>query len=114
MKTILVAVDLSDLTTKMVKVAVHLAKPFQSKIILLHVMEHAPQLAPISTDPIPAPPVLEATTDFTEELSRFQEMISVVGLESAKLELQGSPVDLILAQAENLHIDLIVLGSHSR
>jgi nucleotide-binding universal stress UspA family protein len=114
MKTILVAVDLSDLTMKMVKVAVHLARPFQSKIILVHAVEHAPQLAPIGIEPIPVTPVEDSAPDFTEELSRLQKMISHVGLESTKLELQGPPVESILTQAESLRADLIILGSHNR
>ena len=112
MKTILVAVDLSDVTMKMVKVAVHLAKPFQSKIILMHAVEHAQLPSSIGGDPVSAAPLQEAPTDFTEALSRLQEMISLVGLDSTKVELQGPPVELILAQAENYRIDLIVLGSH--
>ena len=41
MKTILVPVDFSDVTLKVVKAAVHLAKPFQSRIILMHASESA-------------------------------------------------------------------------
>ena len=44
MKTILVSVDFSDVTLKVVKVAIHLAKPFQSRIILVHVFEPGPAL----------------------------------------------------------------------
>lgn len=112
MKTILVAVDLSDVTIKVVKVAVHLAKPFQSKIILMHASEHAPQLSVIGLDA--PPPGFVDETNINEELSRLQEMISSVGLESTKVELQGPPVESILGQVENYRIDLIVLGSHSR
>jgi universal stress protein A len=114
MKTILVAVDLSDVTIKVVKVAVHLAKPFQSKIILMHAVEPLPQLSPVGADPVSVVPLEEPLLDFTEELERLREMISLVGLESTAMELQGPPVDLILAQAENSRIDLIVLGSHNR
>ena len=113
MKTILVAVDLSDVTMKIVKVAVHLAKPFQSKIILIHAVEHAQLLSSIGGDPVSAAPSEEVPADSTEALSRLQKMISLVGLDSTKLELQGPPVELILAQAENYRIDLIVLGSHN-
>jgi nucleotide-binding universal stress UspA family protein len=113
MKTILVAVDLSNVTMKVVKVAVHLAKPFQSKIILIHAVEPVPQLSPIGTEPVSVA-IQETPTDFTQELSRLQEMISHVGLESTKLELEGPPVELILAQAESFRADLIVLGSHGR
>src|SRR5260370_26151980 len=109
MKTILVAVDLSDVTMKVVKVAIHLAKPFQSKIILMHAVEHVPHPSPIGTEQISMPPPLQDTpVDFTEELARLQEMISLVGLESTKLELQGPPVDLILAQSENSRTDFII------
>jgi len=111
MKTILVAVDLSNVTMKVIKVAVHLAKPFQSKIILIHAVEPAQQFSPIGTEPVSLP-IEETTTDFTVELTRLQEMISQVGLESTKLELEGPAVELILAQAETFRVDLIVLGSH--
>jgi nucleotide-binding universal stress UspA family protein len=113
MKTILVAVDLSNVTMKVVKVAVHLAKPFQSKIILMHVVEPVQQLSPISAEPVPVP-IEDTPADFTEELSRLLEMISHVGLESTKLEIEGPPVEMILAQAESFRADLIVLGSHGR
>ena len=57
MKTILVALDFSDVTLKVVKAAVHLAKPFQSKIILMHASEPAPQLLGIGPGPdvVPIP-----------------------------------------------------------
>jgi len=113
MKTILVAVDLSNVTMKVIKVAVHLAKPFQSKIILIHAVEPAQQFSPIGTEPVSLP-IQETTTDFAEELARLQQMISQVGLESTKLELEGPAVELILAQAESFRADLIVLGSHGR
>jgi nucleotide-binding universal stress UspA family protein len=41
-------------------------------------------------------------------------MISSIGLESTIVELEGAPANLILSQAENSRVDLIVLGSHSR
>ena len=113
MKTILVAVDLSNVTMKVVKVAVHLAKPFQSKIILMHVVEPVQQLSPIGAEPVPVP-IEDTPADFTEELSRLLEMISHIGLESTKLEVEGPPVEMILAQAESFRADLIVLGSHGR
>ena len=116
MKTILVPVDFSDVTLKVVKAAVHLAKPFQSKIILMHASEPAPQLLGIGPGPdvVPIPPTHEAQSspDYTESLASLQEMISATGLPSMTVDLQGPAVDLILAQAETSRVDLIVLGSH--
>ncbi len=118
MKTVLVSVDFSDVTLKVVKAAVHLAKPFQSKIILMHASEPEPQLLGIGPGPdvVPIPPTHEtqSSPDYTESLANLQEMISATGLASITVELQGQAVDLILAQAETSHVDLIVLGSHRR
>jgi universal stress protein A len=118
MKTILVSVDFSDVTLKVVKAAVHLAKPFQSRIILVHVFEQAPPLMGLggSPDSVPLPQPSEPITppDYTEKFSHLQEMISSTGLAATTVELEGMPAELILSQAENSKVDLIVLGSHSR
>jgi len=118
MKTILVPVDFSELTLKLVKAAIHLAKPFHSKIIVLLVSEEAHQSLPIGSGPdvLPPPPPLEEMSidAFNEGLTRLKEMVTSVGLEGITVELHGPAVDLILAQAEISHVDLIVLGSHSR
>jgi universal stress protein A len=118
MKTILVSVDFSDVTLKVVKAAVHLAKPFQSRIILVHVFEPGPTLMGIGGAPdavaVPQTPPPSAPPDYTESFSRLQEMISSIGLVSTIVELEGMPSDLILSQAEDSRVDLIVLGSHSR
>jgi universal stress protein A len=118
MKTILVPVDFSDVTLKVVKSAVHLAKPFQSKIILMHVSEAAPSVMGIGGGPdaVPVPQTAEplAPPDYTKRFARLQEMISSIGLAPTIVELEGIPSDQILSQAENSRVDLIVLGSHSR
>jgi nucleotide-binding universal stress UspA family protein len=118
MKTILVPVDFSNVTLKVVKAAVHLAKPFQSKIILMHVSEPVTPLLGIGGGPdaVPVPQTHEpiAPPDYGENFSRLQEMISSIGLVATLIDLEGTPIDLILSQAESSRVDLIVLGSHSR
>jgi universal stress protein A len=118
MKTILVSVDFSDVTLKVVKAAVHLAKPFQSKIILVHVFEPVRPLMGIGGGPdtVSMPQTQEpiATPNYKESFGRLQEMISSIGLVSTIVELEGNPSELILTEAENSRVDLIVLGSHSR
>jgi universal stress protein A len=118
MKTILVPVDFSDVTLKVIKAAVHLAKPFQSKIILMHVGESGPPLLGLGPTPdaVPMPQPQEpiAPPDQTKRFAHLQEMISSIGLVSTIVELEGIPIDLILSQAEGSRVDLIVLGSHSR
>jgi nucleotide-binding universal stress UspA family protein len=117
MKSILVPVDFSDVTLKAVKAAIQLAKPFQSRITLMHVAEITPQILGIGPAPeaVPTPTLEElAESGLTEKLARLEELVTGVGLDSHSVELQGAPVDLILSEAEKSRVDLIVLGSHSR
>jgi nucleotide-binding universal stress UspA family protein len=115
MKTILVPVDFSDVTLKVVKAAAHLAKPFGSRIILLHVAEVVPQALTIGAGPdvVPVPPTEPVPRhDSGDQLRHLQELVTGVGLESTAIELHGPPIDHILAQAESSRVDLIVVGSH--
>jgi nucleotide-binding universal stress UspA family protein len=117
MKSILVPVDFSDVTLKVVKAAIHLAKPFQSRITLMHVTEITPQILGIGPAPeaVPTPTLEEsAESGVTEKLARLEELVTAVGLDSNSVELQGAPVESIMSQAEKSRVDLIVLGSHSR
>lgn len=118
MRAILVPVDFSDVTLKVVKVAAHLAKPFQSKIILMHVSELASQMLTLGAGPdvvpVPATPDDSQPTDAEDRLARLQELVTSLGLESTSIALKGPPLDHILAQAETSKVDLIVIGSHSR
>jgi nucleotide-binding universal stress UspA family protein len=118
MKSILVPVDFSDVTTKVVKAAVYLAKPFQSHITLMHVAwtEPTPEVIDFGAGPnlVPQPiiddrEVIEAKK---KKLTELEEMVTSVGLSSTTIELQGPPVEQILAQAETARVDLIVIGSH--
>ena len=118
MKSILVPVDFSDVTLKVVKAAVYLAKPFQSHITLMHVewSEPAPEIIDFGAGPNLVPPPVRDEPEIAElkkkKLTELEELITSVGLTSATIEIQGPPVEQILAQAESGRVDLIVIGSH--
>jgi nucleotide-binding universal stress UspA family protein len=118
MKSILVPVDFSDVTLKVVKAAVYLAKPFQSHITLMHVewSEPAPEIVDFGAGPNLVPPPVLDEPQITEakkrKLAELEELVTSVGLTATTIELQGPPVEQILAQAETARVDLIVIGSH--
>jgi nucleotide-binding universal stress UspA family protein len=118
MKSILVPVDFSDVTSKVVKAAVYLAKPFQSHITLMHVQwaEPAPEIIDFGAGPNLVPPpvvdVQEVIEAKKKRLSELELLVTSVGLTATTIELQGPPVEQILAQAESARVDLIVIGSH--
>src|ERR1700756_3042581 len=108
MKSILVPVDFSDVTLKVVKAAIQLGKPFQSRITLMHVVEITPQILGIGPAPeaVPTPPPDEvADSGVSEKLARLKELVTGVGLDCNSVELKGTPVDLIVSQAENARVD---------
>jgi len=118
MKSILVPVDFSDVTLKVVKAAVYMAKPFQSHITLMHVewTAPAPEIIDFGAGPNLVPPPVRDEPEITEakkkKLAELEELVTSVGLTSTTIELQGPPVEQILAQAETARVDLIVIGSH--
>lgn len=118
MKTILVPVDFSDVTLRVVKAAAHLAKPFRSRVVLMHVSEGYSQRFAFGAGPEEALPEV-AETGASESAARrrlgeLQDLVLSAGLESISIELTGPPVEQIMTHAETTRVDLIVLGTHGR
>jgi nucleotide-binding universal stress UspA family protein len=118
MKSILVPIDFSDVTFKVVKAAVYLGKPFQSHITLVHVEWTQPggEIIDFAAGPNLVPPLVLDEPEIEEtrkkRLAELEELVTSVGLTSTTIERQGPPVKEILALAESARVDLIVIGSH--
>ena len=114
MKTILVPVDFSDVSTRVVETARRFAAAFGSRIVLLHVAEPEPEFVGFE----PGPVVVRSTVaqDFRAEHQRLEELkrhlAAGEGTEIVALQVQGPTVEKILAEAKQQQADLIVLGSH--
>jgi len=114
MKTIIVAIDFSDVSKPVIKQAIKLAKAFNESLHLIHVVEAEPTYAAygFSPDEFPAMnQVQEESLDRAKKkLHQMAEEIEISGVETAVL--QGQPLHMILDYAENVDADLLVLGSH--
>lgn len=128
MKNILVAVDFSKNTDLVLEQATELAQGLGAKLWIIHVTsEEAMTMAYESTqftgfapEFTSAPGDIQMARDLcAEEYKReHQQMLSMSAqvrendVEAQALLVKGQAADLILEKAEDLAIDIIVLGSH--
>jgi len=112
---LLVAVDLSDSTNKIVKKAEEIAEAFSAKIWILHNAEPGPDILEFKADPQAARESL--AKKFHDEHRQIQEIAKRLrdkGLKATALLVHGSTVEMILKEASKLDVDMIVVGSHGR
>ena len=113
MKTILVPVDFSDVTTKVVEAARKFAAAFEGRLVMLNVAEPEPDFVGFEAGP---PTVRVATArDFKVERQRLDDIkarLVAGGCDVTALHIQGPIVEKILHEAGEQQADLIVMGSH--
>src|SRR5437868_10332839 len=110
MKTILVPVDFSDATPRVVETAHSMARALRSRIVLLHVTEPEPEF--IGFEPGPLVVRTAVARDYRVEHQKLDELkakVSSGGYEVLALHLQGPLVEKILDQANEQGADLIVM-----
>ena len=131
MKSILVPIDFSDATPRVIDVARQLAKALDAEIHLVHVRELSaaaapgalgyglagmPELAPMSGVPVPGldpmPQPIAKTEDQKSKLAQWQTEIAQDGIKVSLHEPTGSVADEILDQADAVETDFIVMGTH--
>ena len=113
MKTILVPIDFSDISTLVVDTARSMAQAFGARLVLLHVSEPEPDF--IGFEPGPIAVRATVARDFKAEhhnLETAKAAAAQGGLDVLALHIQGSLVEKILTSAETHAAELIVMGSH--
>jgi nucleotide-binding universal stress UspA family protein len=127
MKSILVPVDCSAATPRVLDLARELAKTFDAQLHLMHVWEIA---APVPPTPlgygaigvpeiVPMTGVSEAMAQapvpnetHKAKLAEWKEEILRAGVRVTLHEPTGSVLDEILKQVDAANVDLIVMGTH--
>jgi nucleotide-binding universal stress UspA family protein len=111
MKTILVPIDFSDVSGKVIETAADLARAFGSNVILVHIVEPEPEF--VGYDPGPLTVRVAVTTDIRADQRRLDALKQEFGgSEVLALQLQGSIPEEILKLAREHGATLIVIGSH--
>ena len=119
MSTILVPVDFSDRSGRLLAAAEEAARARGASLHLLHVIEPVVATPGIGMDPGMAP--LDITPDpgiaerfESEQLGKMAAEISARGIPCTSAVKLGLPVDEILAAVAETGAGLAVLGSHGR
>ncbi len=114
MKTLLVPIDFSDVTPRVLERATELARALEGRLVVLHVIQPPVNLS--SSDPI----LIENTARITaaaekaadKNLERLEKGLKADLADVEVVRLTGAPVARILEQAALRSADFIVLGSH--
>ena len=113
MKTILVPIDFSDVTSAVVDTARRFASAFESHLVLLNVAEPEPDFVGFEAGP---PTVRVAVArDFKVERQRLDDLkvqCAASGADVTALHIQGPIVEKILHEAGEQQAELIIMGSH--
>ncbi len=117
MQTLLVPLDASASTAKVLNHAEGLARALPARVVLLHVVEPVATYVPvgaamdvIATAP---PPIEEGETEGAKQrIEQLAAPLRSKGIDVACEAVLGLAVDEIIEQAKTLAADYIVLGSH--
>ena len=116
MKNILVPVDFSDVTDRVIEQAAKLAGAFEAKIWLLHCINQYPAVTSMNEVPMVMPVgESELPEQFPAKHEHLQQLLDSLqsrGICAQALFVTGSTRDEILTAADLHLIDMIVMGSH--
>lgn len=110
---ILVAIDFSVKTPRIIETALEMARGAASRLSLIHVVEYSPYLFPPDT---PLPMDFDLEERFCDQAKRrMSELVKQTGANEAQCFVEvGSPTIEIVRVAQDQGVDLIVMGSHGR
>ena len=115
MKSILVAVDFSEISDRVLQATINLTNAMASKVILLHVAPREPDIfghqltRKVITEPVPED-VKERYDNLMESAKRLED----AGVAVTPLLVRGDRVRAIMREVEREKADLIVMGAHGR
>lgn len=110
--TILCPVDFSDASRKSVQYAREFARSMGASIYLLNVVEPRPMAVDITLNYVPLEEDLEKAA--AEDLHAILQELHQEGLTAECGVEFGNPADVILEQADEHDVNLVIMGSHGK
>ena len=112
-KSILAAVDFSDVTDAVVNAAETLALTFAAPVTFVHV--EAPDPAFVGYDPGPQhvrDNVAKTVIEDHQRIGEVRDRLKADGVDCHGIIVQGPTIEKILDEADRVNADVIVIGSH--
>jgi nucleotide-binding universal stress UspA family protein len=114
-QTILVPTDFSDSANAALRWAADLAQPLGARIVLLHVVDLEYQWIPAGPAVVPTPvPAVVVRRIREQARAALDALAAKTPAVRRGLVRDGHARDVILAAADELEADLIVMGTHGR
>ncbi len=110
--TILCPVDFSDASRKAVQYAKEFAAGMGASVHLLNVVEPRPMAVDITLNYVPLEEDLEKAA--IEDLKLILQELTQAGLKAECSIEFGNPSDVILEKADELDVNLVIMGSHGK
>lgn len=112
---LLVAIDFSDPTDLILRVARRLAAGLDASVWIVHAAEPEPDFVGYDAGPeVVRGQVAKELRDEHRRLQDYAEQLREAGVETKAILAQGPTVNVLLEMAEKQGADLIVVGSHGR
>lgn len=112
---IVVAVDFSDVTPRLIETARAQATGRKANIWLVHVVEPEPDFVGYDAGPdVVRDQVAQEMRDERHQLEMLAKRLCEDGLNVTPKIVRGSTVDAILGTADDQDADLVILGTHGR
>ncbi|MCF8144092.1 MAG: universal stress protein [Deltaproteobacteria bacterium] len=111
LKKILCTTDFSDFSNYAIPYAIRLAKEFNAKLYVCHVVDITP-VAAYDEAVVQWVDQQKALTEYAQE--QLNQLIGEPALDVEQLVLEGHPVDDITRIAKEKHVDLAIAATHGR
>ncbi len=110
---LLVAIDLSAASTRVIEVARQVALATHAHVYVLHVAEPEPDFVGFEAGPgVVRDQVAEEFRQAHRAVQAFADSLREGGVEASALLVRGPTAQTALTEAERLAVDLIIVGSH--
>ena len=116
MKNLLVPVDFSNVTERVIATAEQMARAFGAKVLLMHCVGEYPAFAAMGEIPVFMPVSDVALPgSYPEQYRKLADLTASLrdkGIDAELLFIGGSAIDEIITVADRHQIDMIIMGSH--